>query len=211
VQIIEECAGDYFNLFKIHQNRFGLAREGRQMFGMLALRMTDDSEIDLSVAYRNALDKSLPVGVALGGEVTNCANLMLRGNILVMRKHTKLIFDDIRRLIHQAFEECEHNYPKMLGDAEFMKSVKITTTRAHEYLGHLYGQRILSVTQFKIANEVYEAKTCYDCKAADKPQLGDVWTLYNASTVALKTCQASFIMERHVRLHETMLRFAGRS
>src|SRR5664279_3505116 len=68
--------------------KYALARQGNQLFAFLQFR-NGDSDLGLSVAFRNSYDRSMSVGMAIGASVFICDNLALTGEIAVMKKHTK--------------------------------------------------------------------------------------------------------------------------
>jgi len=78
---------DILKGYALESEKYALAREGNQMFGVLTFK-GERSDIGLSVAFRNSYDKSMAIGIAIGAKVFICDNLALAGDVTVLRKHT---------------------------------------------------------------------------------------------------------------------------
>lgn len=55
---------------------YAVARQGNQMFAALKFQR-DESDMALSIAFRNSYDRSMSLGIAIGASVFVCDNLML--------------------------------------------------------------------------------------------------------------------------------------
>ena len=80
---IGDIAGRVLNGMTLVKSRYGLAREGNQMFGTHTFKDNVDDEIGLAVGFRNSYDKSMSVGIAVGARVFVCENLMMNGDITI--------------------------------------------------------------------------------------------------------------------------------
>ena len=90
--------------YDIAETEFYLGREGNQMFGLAKLQPTG-LYADLMapvVGFRNSHDMSFSAGVAMGARVFVCDNLAFSGEIVIQRKHTRHIMDDLPDLIDDA-------------------------------------------------------------------------------------------------------------
>lgn len=69
IQAIEETARQYLpSNYYMDSEQLGVARDGRQMFGVMRWRNGSD-EMGLAVGFRNSYDQSMSVGLVTGGSV----------------------------------------------------------------------------------------------------------------------------------------------
>src|SRR4051812_24011204 len=77
--------------FGVHAMKHALARDNQRYFGVLDLRSSVATGVNLAVGVRNSTDRSLPMGFLAGNRVFCCDNLAFRSDLMsaVARKHTK--------------------------------------------------------------------------------------------------------------------------
>ena len=68
---------------------------------------------ELTIGIRSSYDKTMSSGIAIGGRVVVCSNLMFVGDITYMRKHTKNSIDDIINQMDDAIKEQVAEYNKI--------------------------------------------------------------------------------------------------
>jgi len=176
---------------------FGLARDGRQLFGHLRFANGKaNDEMGLCVGIVNSYDKSLPSKFAAGASIFVCDNLMLAGGITYARKHTPNIWKDLEEAILSRIAQAEGNFDTVIDDAMLMRDRDVSDLCAYRVLGQLYGERVLSNHMMTEARREWENPTHKDFEPRNQ------WSLYNAITAALKRTPPDKIMERHLRLHE---------
>ncbi len=178
---------------------FGLAREGKQMFGVLTYRNGEDEEMGLSIGIRNSYDKTMSIGVALGGRVFVCDNLAISGEIRIVRKHTAGVWQSIEDMTISTLYKHRPVWDALKSDVEMMKQVKISDLHGHELLGRLIGAEVLSPRQIPVAYREWDTPSLPDFEPRN------LWSLYNSVNSALKTSPVSEIMERHRKLHQTIV------
>ncbi|HLA28159.1 MAG TPA: hypothetical protein VJZ49_09730 [Syntrophales bacterium] len=192
---------DLLNGYVLSSQSYGLARDGAQMFGVLQFRGTN-TEMGLSVGFRNSYDHSMVVGFASGASVFVCDNLALSGDIIFMRKHTKKVWDDLEEKMITTCYRASHNYNQIALDAERFKLIEMTEDDGFGHLGVLCGHDVIGPRQFVAArNEWIKPR-----HEAFQPRNG--WSLYNAVTEVLKSSPPQEVMERHVELHDYFKAFA---
>jgi len=195
---IAKVAGDLLSEFTLKSSQYGVARDGGQLFGVHTFQ-NSNTELGLSIAFRNSLDKSLSVGMAFGASVFVCDNLALQGEIVKIRKHTTNIHTDLEEMILTGVYRARTSFISAVDDARLMQQIEISTDGAYRALGHLFGHKVLSPRQMPVAlkewnlpsHEEFEPRT--------------LWSLYNAVTEALKSSPPQSIMERHIQLHAHLL------
>ena len=184
--------------FELVNTQFGLARDGAQMFGVHTFQ-NGDSALGLSIGFRNSYDRSLSVGIAVGASVFVCDNLMLTGDITVLRKHTANVHDDIDGLALTSIYKSRTAFHQIKQDAKLMKEIPLSDDDAYRNIGLLYGNGILTPRQIPVVKNEWLNPSHEDFEGRD------VWSFYNACTEGLKTSPPQSIMERHLSLHSTIM------
>jgi hypothetical protein len=95
---------------------YGIARQGNQLFAVLKFK-NDNSEMGLSIAFRNSYDRSMAIGMAVGSQVFCCDNLSLSGEIVVMKKHTKNVWAELEETAIATIYKSQKNYEQIVCDA----------------------------------------------------------------------------------------------
>ena len=185
--------------FSLSDSRFGLARDGKQMFGVHTFRNSSD-QMGLSIGFRNSYDKSMSVGIAIGATVFVCDNLALTGEVTVMRKHTLNVWDDLETMALKTIFGSRGNFNCIQQDASVLSSHDITDDEAYRLIGFLYGHGVLSPRQLPIAKKEWHQPSYDDFSARN------AWSFYNACTEALKSSPPRSIMEKHIQLHQMMMK-----
>jgi hypothetical protein len=201
LELIEKVDGIAQDLLRrtLVRESFGLARDGRQMFGVLTYRNGEDEDMGLSIGIRNSYDKSMSIGVALGGRVFVCDNLAISGEIRIVRKHTQGVWQAIEDMCISTLYKHAPVWNALKADVDMMKQVKISDLHGHELLGRLIGAEVLSPRQIPVAYREWDHPTIEDFTPRN------LWSLYNSVNAALKTSPVAEIMERHRLLHQTIV------
>ena len=166
---------------------------GQQMFGSMTF-FDPDNTMRRSIGFRNSYDKTLPIGVCGGAEVTVCSNLMFVGDIIKMRKHTQNVQDDLDVLIQKLFADVDRRYSTALEDRQSMREIAFSDKQVGDYLGQLFvNEHILNGSQMnKAAKEWFESPVFKE---------RTLWSAYNACTEALKTAHPANALEKYTKLH----------
>jgi hypothetical protein len=86
----------------IRSEEYSLSANGAKMFGVWELDLLLNGT-HYSLGLRNAIDKSLGVGVTAGTKVLVCDNLCFSGDYIKFRKHTSgLDADELQTIAHDA-------------------------------------------------------------------------------------------------------------
>ncbi len=181
---------------------YGIARQGNQLFAVLKFK-DDKSGMGLSIAFRNSYDRSMAIGMAIGACVFVCDNLALRGEIVVMKKHTKNVWTELEETAIATIYKSQKNYEQIVYDAVSFKMRPLENHEAFQLMGVLFGNNIISPRQLTVLKDHW-LKPAY-------PQFEDrdMWSFYNACTESLKSTPPSSIMEKHVRLHNSILKMVN--
>ena len=196
---VKTVASNMLRDFTFAKEAYALSSNGNKLFGVLsyASKSTSDNDpLRLSIGIRNSHCKSFRCGVAVGTSVICCDNLMFKGDITVMRKHTgenmhEELMDDVVTAIYKS----QHQYSQLCFDAARMMEIALDQHASYEYLGILTGEGILSPTQ--------STKAFKELDNPSHPEFEkkSLWSAYNSCTEALKSSPPQSMVRNHSRLH----------
>jgi len=199
---VKDIASRMLPLHKIRAEKYGIARNGNQMFGTLTFEnQLDHSEepsrdMGISIGIRNSYDKSMSLGICSGASVFVCENLMMNGEIVVMRMHKGRILDELKGLIFNAIANSEEKFQTLYSDSQTLKARKCNNNTAFSTIGKLYGEGILRERQLPVVKKEWLNPT------HDAFSEKTLWRLYNACTESLKTTSPMFRMNKQIKLHD---------
>jgi hypothetical protein len=168
--------------------------DGRQMIGTYGIE-SDDSDLHMMLAFRNSYDKSMAVGFAAGAQVMICSNGMITGDLVVYRKHTGDVLEEVHDYIIDGINMLEGNFKKLKADKDLLEIIPLNDRQQAEILGRLYVEKeIITSTQLNIVKHELVKSANFVGKNA--------WCLYNNVTEALKTSHVTNALQDHIELHE---------
>ena len=145
--------------------QYELSKNGLQMFGSMSIA-TADSVMVKEFGFRNSYDKSLPVGFVSGSKVLVCSNLMFRGDIILMRKHTLNVYEDFDKLLTQAVSGINTQFDSIQSEYQKMNRIQVSDTHAAHLTGEMYFKNKIKDTHVSIIrkewNDTYTNKTAWD-------------------------------------------------
>lgn len=94
--------------WNIEGEKFGLASNGRRMFGVMELSSSSSPEWHRCIGIRNSHDKAFAAGISAGVKVLVCSNLCFGGATVVKRRHTSGIV--LAELIDRAVASLEDDF-----------------------------------------------------------------------------------------------------
>ncbi len=103
----------------IEGEKFGLASDGKKMFGVMEISRSTSPEWHRCVGIRNSHDKSFAVGLSAGIVVCVCTNMAFGGTTVVKRRHTSGIV--LAKLIDRAVASLEDDFLTVESVSEEMK------------------------------------------------------------------------------------------
>lgn len=197
---VRSVTSDLLRDFSFVGDKYALSTDGQKMFGVLTFSERssfDDKLLNLSIGLRNSYDKSMAAGLCVGASVTVCDNLMFRGDITILRKHTgEFMHEELMDQLVTAIYKSQHQFTRLCEDAKRMQAVPMQTKVGFEYLGVLTGERILSPTQSTRAFEELRKPSHPEFEKAT------LWSCYNHATEALKSSPPQSIIKNHMKLHK---------
>lgn len=180
--------------------RYGLARQGQRMFGVLEFRSKGDQDWGFCWGVRNSYDRSVSYGIAGGSSVFVCSNLCFAGDaVTVFRKHTSRILLDVDEMITDAIGHGWGHYRSMDTDLKSLRGVHVSHDDAYASLGVALGRGWLR------SGELLKAAKYWRHAPHPQHRTGDLFALYQSINHALKGAQPDRAMGAHVRLHDHIL------
>jgi len=199
----KDIANRILDKHQLHKEQYGIARDGKQMFGTLTYKKAFPDEVQdigLSIGIRNSYDKSMSLGICSGASVFVCENLMMTGEIVVMRKHTGSIIDELKGLIFNTLLKSEDKFATIHADSQQLKEHELEdNTIAYNLMGRLYGYGVVTERQLPVMKREWQKPQHEEFKARN------AWSLYNAGTEALKTTLPLHKMKRHIQMHKMIV------
>ena len=201
--LAEKLAGvstDILRDYTLVGENYALARQGNQMFAFLKFQR-DESDMALSIAFRNSYDRSMSLGIAIGACVFCCDNLSLSADdgIVVMKKHTKNVWNELEDISITTLYKAQNRFQQIQADAQLLRRQRVNDEEAFMFMGMLYGHDIISPRQLTVLKDEWLIPSHPEFEPRN------MWSFYNACTESLKSTPPVLIMEKHMRLHKALM------
>ena len=142
----------------------------------------------------------MSLGIAIGASVFVCDNLALYGDIVVMRKHTKNVWNELEDISISTLYKAGRRYEQIVADAQLLKRQRLEDDEAFMFMGMLYGYGIISPRQVAALKEEWLKPSHPEFRERN------VWSFFNATTESLKTCPPVSIMEKHGQAYNFLVK-----
>lgn len=188
---------------RLQENGMGIVNEvhalwrgGQRYFGLMEVSHPSiaSSEMSLVVGLRNSYDKSLPAAIAAGNSVFVCDNLCLSAEIVVGRKHTKNIMEDIFGRIQNAMLVLQAHWNDHFNRVQAYKNRELSAMEAHDVIVEAY--RKGAISKVGMSDVVDQWYTPNHNEFKDR----NVWSMHNAFTEVWKG-RADLLADRSDALH----------
>lgn len=165
---------------KIANEAYGVTADNARMFGLLqVVRMENPKDYAFVIGLRGALDKSLSRGLAVGSQVFVCDNLAFSSEIVMHRKQTRNIMDDLPGMVDTAIGQLSARWNSQAKRIEFYKQAAIGLKDAHHLLMQMAGEVFPWTKLEDVRNEFVNPRHAEFTKET-------LWCLFNAVTEFLK-------------------------
>lgn len=187
---------------------WGLAREGRRMFGVVRYAVSGDfgkpdEMMQFSLGMRGAHDKSLARALCLGAVVTVCSNLCFGGDIFQGRKrHSSGFSQNFDAVLKAAIEAAPQVYRATVADMRSMRSHAMTNDEVFAALGLMFGRGIITSGEMIRALKYWRRPPHADHEGRN------LYSAYQGVNDALKRAAPERAMEAHQGLHGFALELA---
>lgn len=190
---------------------YGVTEDNARMFGLLqvaAQGVAATTDYAYVIGLRGAIDKSLSRGLAVGSNVFVCDNLAFSSEIVMHRKQTKNILEDLPLMVDTAIGQLATRWNDQGRRIDTYKQTAI-------------GNRDAAYLLMEMAGDVFPAQKLPDIysefKAPRHAEFGkeNLWALFNSVTEFLKPRAESkasglwTMPARTGRLHKVCDDFAG--
>jgi len=204
----------YLDLLKIVEQELGgmgwsvveedlvLTRKGMHMFAVWKIRPTGmvgmEGEIGKCMGIRSSYNMDLSNGITFGQYVFVCSNLAFHGEILIFRKHTIHVIEDIRVRLREGLLKGIQGVDHLIQWTEGLRAVAA---------GKWLVSRLLVESVVKGAISSSQMKKVYDEFTNPKhPEFGrDLYGLHNAYTEVLKETPITLLPERTQTLNKVFV------
>lgn len=195
VQDVAESAG-----FRFGEEQYVLARNDTQLFGLIEVVNFSSEESKICLGVRSSVNKSLSWQLCGGESLSICTNLDLFGNIVLKRKQTTFVMNDLRMMVINFMGQFTESVEQRAEQVTRYKQAQLKDATANHCIIQMLRQGIINTQRVeKVVNEYYEPS-----HAEHLNENGERtnWTLFNAATEAFKGSPISTYTERSQKLHD---------
>lgn len=156
---------------------------GSRYFGLFEISNLAN-DYNLVIGFRNAMDKAFAAGVVVGSQVFVCDNLCFDGDIVIKRRHTPNIMEDLPGLVNDAIYDAI-TYQATMDD-------RIRTYKETEISNNLAEHAIIEMVRRNIITTQRVVKVVREWDTPRHPEFAqdqNVWRLFNAVTEVNKGTQ----------------------
>lgn len=182
--------------FEIVREEYGLWMDGDRMFGVLALQnghRADDFQ--LAVGIRNSHDKKFAAGLAVGTRVFVCDNLAFSSEIVIARRHTRFIMDDLDRMVAEAAGKIGAAHISQAARIEAYKETALDDARVHDLLIRSVDADVIPTSYIpRVLDEWRDPEH-------DEFRPRTAWSLFNGFTEVMKRVNPLLLPRKTTRLH----------
>lgn len=182
--------------FNLLSEKYEIAKYGLQATGRYTLNY-GNNEMKIMIAWQNSYDKSLSLKYAMGAQIMICKNGMVTGDMGSFKnKHVGKIQTLTPSVIKNIISESADVFYNIEKDSLRMKEIEMTKKASAELLGRMFIQdEIITSTQLNIIKrEIENPSFSYGDR-------GNLWELYNHTTLSLKDAHPANWMKQHINLH----------
>ncbi len=192
-------SSDILRDYTLIGENYAIARQGNQMFAVLKFQR-EESDMGLSIAFRNSYDRSMSLGIAIGATVFVCDNLALQGDIVIMKKHTKNVWNELENEAIATLYRSQKQFDEIVADTKLLKKQRLQNDEAFMFMGMLFGYGVVSPRQITTLKQEWERPSYPDFEERN------MWSFFNAATESLKSCPPFSIMEKHAQAYHLLVK-----
>lgn len=195
VQDVAEAAG-----FRFGEEQYVLARNDTQLFGLIEVTNFSSEESKICFGVRSSTNKSLSWQLCGGESLSICTNLDLFGSVVLKRKQTTFVMNELRNLVDRFMFQFTRSVEDRAAQVARYKAAQLQDSTANHTIIQMLRTGIINTQRVeKVVNEYYEPT-----HAEHLNENGERtnWTLFNAATEAFKGSPISTYTERSQKLHD---------
>lgn len=174
--------------------------EGKRYFGLLQLANgKNPDDYGLVVGLRNSTDKSLTAGLAVGSQVFVCDNLAFSADIVIGRKHTPRIGEDLPRLVIDAVGKLGGMRVRQDARIAAYKTTEMSDVQAHDFVIRGFDEGVFTATRIPAILKEWRAP-----RHPEFAHAKNGWRMFNAVTEIAKDSPFFDRPMQTVALHKLM-------
>jgi len=182
---------------EIAREQHAIDKEGQRYFGLLDLKRDTDSDYGLTVGIRNSHDKTFAAGLCAGNRVFICDNLSFSNEIVLARRHTRYIGDDLQRLVFEAVGKLGEAHTRQDARIARYKERRFHNNDVHDFVIRSVDAKIIPNARVpEVLGEWRKESATFGSSTA--------WKLFNAYTEVMKRYTVEDLPRRTIRLHGMM-------
>jgi len=171
------------NNLTVKEKSFQVSTDESRLFTTYKLNGdTERKDFGLLLGGRNATDKMLSAGLAFGNHVFICGNLVFVGDVVIKRRHTLNILNDLPAMMDNIIKSFLGKYDETCNQIDFYKERSITDKDAKSFLWDM--TEVLPYNYVK--KEIFPA---WVNPRYEELKNKTVWRLHNAITEGMKKRQ----------------------
>ena len=188
------------NGLDILQSVHSLARKGQRYFGLMQVQSAQFNAPDLGfvIGIRNSYDKSIPASIACGNQVFVCDNLMFNGEVVLGRRHTLNVWNDLPRIVADGVRAITKRWKVQTDRLTHYKASPFGDRMADSFIVDVFRKGLLQQTQiadvirawYEPPHKEFEARNAY--------------SLHNAFSEAWKNQRPDTLIKPSVVLHREL-------
>jgi len=181
----------------IAKEQHSVDNKGQRYFGLLDLHREAESEdYRLIVGLRNSHDKTFAAGLCAGNRALVCDNLSFSNEIVLARRHTRYIGDDLQRLVFDAVGRLRQAHAK--------QDERISRYKLRTFSDHMVHDLLIRSVDAKVIPNARVPEVLREWRTPSHVEFAvdrDAWRLFNAYTEVLKRYAVEDLPRRTIRLH----------
>jgi hypothetical protein len=204
-----ETALKPYNMSIVNET-FKLDKGGQRMFAMMQVaNCKEDGDFAFAVGLRNAHDKAIKAGLAVGMGVGVCSNLSFRGEIVIGTMHTTEIMSRLPLLMAGAITKLSQKWDRQGQIVTAYKAMEVSMTQGRDLLIDCAKAEVFPRTQLMDVIDEWDAPRHPEFQARN------LWSLFNCVTEHLKPRESSIgstlwlLPSRTEKLHSILDPVAG--
>ena len=193
--------------FHLDGQKYLVSKNGDRMFFIHSYR-NGDTGMQLALAGRNSLDKSMLAAIAVGSKVIVCDNLAMitEDGITIMRKHSGNARNHLNDQIILGMVKATDNWDDMRRDRDWMVETKLDQQTGYRLMGEakaLTANEKAASKRLLTSNKEWKATQSYweDQKHEYEGGNRTLWAWYNSFTVDMKSLKPELQLAQHSSLH----------
>lgn len=186
--------------FRFGEEQYVLARNDTQLFGLIEILNFSSEESKICFGVRSSINKSLSWQACLGEALSICTNLDLFGSVVLKRKQTTFVMNDLRMMIVNFMGSVTESVDQRAEQVARYKQAQLKDATANHTIIQMLRTGIINTQRVeKVVNEYYEPS---HIEHLNENGERTNWTLFNAATEAFKGSPISTYTERSQKLHD---------